>query len=85
MNYREYMRECIKSPIDGTSAVAFGKWAILNQENVETSKLYDEMEGYQQLFSELKKQGIDVPTIREINASNKNKLRNMKNKRTKSK
>ena len=43
------------------------------------------MEGYQQLFSELKKQGIDVPTIREINASNKNKLRNMKNKRTKSK
>ena len=56
-----------------------------NQENVETSKLYDEMEGYQQLFSELKKQGIDVPTIREINASNKNKLRNMKNKRTKSK
>ena len=30
MNYREYIREAIKSPVDGTSPREFGKWAILN-------------------------------------------------------
>lgn len=47
MNYREYMRECIKSPVDGTSAVEFGKWAILNQEQRKMiGRLLDEMDRF---------------------------------------
>ena len=56
-----------------------------NQEKVQNSKLYEQYEAYQEYVRNLKDQGIDVPEIREINASNKNKLRNLKNKRANSK
>ena len=56
-----------------------------NEENVRQSGLYDELETYQAEIKRLKNQGIDVPTIREINAANKLKLNNLKNKRAKSK
>ena len=56
-----------------------------NEENVRNSGLYDELEAYQAEIKRLKNQGIDVPTIKEITASNKLKLNNLKNKRAKSK
>ena len=56
-----------------------------NQEKVQNSKLYEQYEAYQEYVRRLKDQGIDVPGIREITASNKNKLRNLKNKRANSK
>ena len=56
-----------------------------NEENVRNSGLYDELEKYQAEIKRLKNQGIDVPTIKEITASNKLKLNNLKNKRAKSK
>ena len=52
-----------------------------NAENVINSGLYDELEAYQALVKELKNQGTDVPTIREITSSNKLKLNNLKKKR----
>lgn len=54
-----------------------------NQDTVENSKLYDEYEAYQELVKELKKQGIDVPTIREMQKSGQIKINKLKNKRTK--
>ena len=54
MNYREYMRECIKSPVDGTSAVEFGKWAILNQEQRKMiGRLLDEMDRFDEAYKTL--------------------------------
>lgn len=51
MNYRKYMRECIKSPVDGTSAVEFGKWAILNQEQRKLiGRLLDEMDRFDEAY-----------------------------------
>lgn len=52
-----------------------------NEENVELSKLYDELEVYQDAVKQLKNQGIDVPEIKEITSSNNIKLNNMKRKR----
>ena len=52
-----------------------------NSENVRNSGLYDELEAYQAEIKRLKNQGIDVPTIKEITASNKLKLNNLKKKR----
>ena len=53
-----------------------------NQEKVQNSKLYEEMESYQNIINELESQGIDIPTIREINASNKIKLNRVGKKRS---
>lgn len=54
MNYRELMREYIKSPIDGTSAVEFGKWAILNQEQRKMiGRLLDEMDSFDEAYKTL--------------------------------
>lgn len=54
MNYRSYMREAIKSPIDGTSAVEFGKWAILNQEQRKMiGRLLDEMDRFDEAYKTL--------------------------------
>jgi hypothetical protein len=56
-----------------------------NQENVALNNVYDDLELYQNEVSRLKKQGIDIPTIREITTSNKIKINNLKNKRASSK
>lgn len=55
-----------------------------NQEKVQNSNLYNQYLFYQDYFKQLKDQGIDVPTINEINKSNKIKLNNLKTKRAKS-
>ena len=54
-----------------------------NQDSVENSKLYDEYEEYQALVKDLKNQGIDVPTIRELQKSGQIKVSKLQNKRTK--
>ena len=51
------------------------------RENVVNSGLYDEMLQYQAVIKRLKNQGIDVPTMTEINATNKMKLNRLKRKR----
>ena len=53
-NYREYMREAIKSPVDGTSSKDFGKWAILNKEQrMLIGRLLDEMDRFDEAFKKL--------------------------------
>ena len=52
-----------------------------NQEKVEMSKAYEDLEAYQGYVKQLKNQGINVPTIRELNQQSKRTLRNVKNKR----
>lgn len=54
------------------------------QENVIQSGLYDELEEYQSIIKRLKNQGVDVPTMTQINQVNKMKLNKMKNKRARS-
>ncbi len=81
----------VSSIIDGSQGEKTGNemWAEIlksvfqntDQEKVENSRLYEEMQAYQEYIKSLKNQGIDVPTIREINAANKNKLNRLKNKR----
>lgn len=51
------------------------------RENVINSGLYDEMQQYQAVVKRLKNQGVNVPTMTEINAANKVKLRRAKRKR----
>lgn len=51
------------------------------RENVVNSGLYDEMQQYQAVIKRLKNQGIDIPTMTEINATNKMKLNRLKRKR----
>ena len=48
------------------------------QESVENVKLYNELEQYQSILKRLKQQGVEVPTMTEIN---KMKLNRFKNKR----
>ena len=52
-----------------------------NQESVENQRLYNEMNEYAAIVKQLKDQGYDVPTMREINASSKNTLRRMTKRR----
>lgn len=52
-----------------------------NQDKIDQSRAYEEMEQLQQYIKGLKNQGIDVPTIREINAANKSKLNRAKRRR----
>ena len=54
------------------------------EESVRNSGLYDELEKYQAEIKRLKNQGIDVPTIKEITASNKIKVNKLKKKRASS-
>ena len=56
-----------------------------NQENVALNNVYNDLELYQNEVSRLKKQGIDIPTIREITTSNKLKVNNLNKKRASSK
>lgn len=52
-----------------------------NQEKVEQSKAYEDLQRYQSYIKGLKKQGIEVPTIRELTNQNQRTLRNVKNRR----
>lgn len=54
------------------------------QENVVNSGLYNQIEAYQSIIKRLKNQGVDVPTMTQINQVNKMKLNKMKNKRARS-
>ena len=53
-----------------------------NEENVELNKMYDDLEVYQAYVKQLKNQGIDVPSVRDITANNNIRLNSIKNKRT---
>ena len=51
------------------------------RENIVNSGLYDELEQYQAIIKRLKNQGVNIPTMTEINATNKMKLNRLKRKR----
>ena len=70
MNNRALWAEIFRSILQNT-----------DQEKIETSKAYDDLETYQAFIKELKKQGINVPTVSELNNQSKRTLRNVKNKR----
>lgn len=53
-----------------------------NQEKIENSRAYEDLETYQNYIKELKNQGINVPTIKELNGQSKRTLRSVKNRRT---
>ena len=52
-----------------------------NQEKIENSRAYEDLEAYQNYIKSLKNQGIDVPTIRDINNQSKRTLRSVQNRR----
>lgn len=54
-----------------------------NQETIETSRAYDDLELYQQYIKSLKNQGINVPTVTELNNQSKRTLRKAKSRRAK--
>ena len=53
----------------------------VNEEKVQNNKLYQEMEYYQNKVSALKRQGIDVPTIKELTEQSKSNVNRLKKKR----
>ena len=65
------------------------KWAEIlrsmlqntNQTKVQNNRLYQEMEYYQNKVKSLKRQGIDVPTIKELTEQSKANVNRMKKKR----
>ena len=54
-----------------------------NSEKIKNSRLYEEMEYYSNLVSQLRKQGIEVPTIRELDSSGRRTLRRTTRNRNK--
>ena len=54
-----------------------------NQEKIRNSNLYEEMERYSSLVSDLKKQGIEVPTIRDLTNTGTTRLTQLQRKRNK--
>ena len=54
-----------------------------NQEKIRNSNLYEEMERYSSLVSDLKKQGIEVPTIRDLTNTGSTRLTQLQRKRNK--
>lgn len=52
-----------------------------NAERVANSRVYQELEKYQEMISELKSQGIDVPTISELNNNSRLRLNSLANTR----
>ena len=54
-----------------------------NQEKIRNSNLYEEMEYYSGLVSDLKKQGIEVPTINELTNTGTTRLKQLQRKRNK--
>lgn len=87
-NVIKKVQTILESAQDGTSGQDL--WSEIfrsilqstNAENVRTSGLYDELEAYQAEIERLKDQGIDVPTIKELTASNSIKANRLKTKRT---
>ena len=63
------------TPMELWAEIARSVFQNTNQEKVANSKLYEEMEAYSNYISQLKQQGIEVPTLNEI------KLNKLKNKR----
>ena len=66
------------------------KWAEIlksmlqntNEDKVKNNKLYQELEYYQNKVSSLKRQGIDIPTIKELTEQSKSNVNRLKKKRT---
>lgn len=54
-----------------------------NQEKIKNSNLYEEMERYSSLVSDLKDQGIEVPTIRDLTNTSSTRLTQLQRKRNK--
>lgn len=54
-----------------------------NQEKIRNSNLYEEMERYSSLVSDLKDQGIEVPTIRDLTNTSSTRLTQLQRKRNK--
>ena len=54
-----------------------------NQEKIENSKVYENLEAYQNYIKQLKNQGINIPTIKELNNQSKRTLRRVQNRRNK--
>lgn len=52
-----------------------------NQEKIEKSRAYEDLEKYQSYIKQLKNQGIEVPTIRDLNKQSKRTLRKVQNRR----
>lgn len=52
-----------------------------NQEKIDTSRAYEDLEAYQSYVKQLKNQGINVPIIRDLNNQSRRTLRSVKNRR----
>jgi len=56
-----------------------------NQSKIETSKAYENLDTYQKYIKQLKNQGMNVPTIKELSSQNKRALRRVQNRRNSNK
>ena len=56
-----------------------------NQSKIETSKAFENLDTYQKYVKQLKNQGINVPTIKELSSQNKRALRRVQNRRNSNK
>jgi hypothetical protein len=63
------------TPMEVFAEITRSVFQNTNQEKVENSRLYEEMEAYSNYIKQLKNMGIEVPTLNEI------KLNKLKNKR----
>ena len=75
MNYREYMRECVKDP--QSRAKCYGEWGILNaKQRYMIRRLLDEMDSADYIIEELYKENQElkektqwfqgIPLLKEI-------------------
>lgn len=56
-----------------------------NQSKIETSKAFENLDVYQKYIKQLKNQGINVPTIKELSSQNKRALKRVQNRRNSNK
>lgn len=54
-----------------------------DSDKIANSKMYQELQEYQELVKNLKKQGIDIPTVKELTNSSQSKLRKLQSTRQK--
>ena len=54
-----------------------------DNEKIQNSKMYEDLQTYQDVFRELKNEGMDIPTIRDLSTKSSISLKNLKAKRRK--
>lgn len=54
-----------------------------DSEKIQNNQMYNDLQSYQEIFSRLKNEGMDIPTIRDLSTKSNISLKNLKAKRRK--